>query len=81
MASRVASGIVPAVVLPYLPMFDHDLLHRQAQPLRGRVDDAAIGLMRNQQIQIGGVRPLRSSSARHTSCIFRTAYLKTCAPS
>ena len=58
MASRVASGIVPAVVFPYLPMFIITFSMGKFQTFGGGLDNAAIGLMWNQQIQIGTVEPV-----------------------
>ena len=80
-ASASASGIVPAVVLPYFSMLMTTLSGGRPKPLGGRHDDAAIGLVRHEQIDV--LRPvtlLRSRMRAQISSVFLTANLKTGLP-
>ena len=63
-ASASARGIVPAVVLPYFSILMTTFSSRQAKPLGGRHDDAAIGLMRHEQIDIGAGHVVALHDAR-----------------
>ena len=63
-ASASASGIVAAVVLPYLSRLITTFSARQAQPVGGRFDDAAVRLVRDVQIEIGAGQPVALEHAQ-----------------
>ena len=60
---------------------DDHLVALQAQALRGGGDDAAIGLVRDQELDILGRQAVLRQQSREHSYILRTAYLKTWLPS
>ena len=53
-ASARASGIEAAEVLAWRSIGQHDLLRRQVQALAHAVDDAPVGLVRHQPVDLGG---------------------------
>ena len=78
----MASGIVAAVVFPYRSILMITLSGRNFEAIRRRRNDALIGLVRNEGVDIAARQIVALEQlVAQTSAILRTANLNTAAPS